>query len=99
MLGPKEMPMATTVKIREKFQVTIPEDVRAEIPLEVGERVEVEAREGEIVIRPVIEVPRGQAWFWNKDWQERITRSRKDIENGNVKVFRSVKEARKRLGD
>ena len=91
--------MATTVKIREKFQVTIPEDVRAEIPLQVGERVEVEAREGEIVIRPVVEVPRGQAWFWSKEWQERVARSRKDIENENVKVFRSVKEARKRLGD
>ena len=91
--------MATTVKIREKFQVTIPEDVRAEVPLEVGERVEVEAREGEIIIRPVVEVPRGQAWFWSKEWQERVARSRKDIENENVKVFKSVKEARKRFGD
>jgi antitoxin MazE len=91
--------MGATVKIREKFQVTIPEEVRAQVPLQVGERVEVEAREGEIVIRPVIEVPRGQAWFWDKEWQERIARSRKDIEKGNVKVFKSVKEARKKLGD
>jgi AbrB family looped-hinge helix DNA binding protein len=91
--------MAATVKVREKFQVTIPEGVRAQVPLEVGERVEVEAREGEIIIRPVIEVPRGQAWFWSKEWQERIARSRKDVEKGNVKTFKSVKEARKRLGD
>ena len=91
--------MAATVKVREKFQVTIPENVRAQVPLQVGERVEVEAREGEIVIRPVIEVPRGQAWFWSKEWQERIARSRKDIEKGNVKIFKSVKEARKRLGE
>jgi len=91
--------LAATVKVREKFQVTIPENVRAQVPLQVGERVEVEAREGEIVIRPVIEVPRGQAWFWSKEWQERIARSRKDIEKGNVKIFKSVKEARKRLGE
>ena len=91
--------MGTTVKVREKFQVTIPEEVRAQIPLQVGERVEVEAREGEIIIRPVIEVPRGQAWFWSKEWQERIARSRKDIKKGNVKVFKSVKKARKQLGD
>jgi AbrB family looped-hinge helix DNA binding protein len=91
--------MGTTVKVREKFQVTIPEDVRAQVPLQVGERVEVEAREGEIIIRPVIEVPRGQAWFWSKEWQERIARSRKDIKEGNVKVFKSVKKARKQLGD
>ena len=91
--------MGATVKVREKFQVTIPEDVRTQVPLQVGERVEVEAREGEIIIRPVIEVPRGQAWFWTKEWQERIARSRKDLEKGNVKVFKSVKEARKRLGE
>jgi AbrB family looped-hinge helix DNA binding protein len=91
--------MGATVKVREKFQVTIPEDVRAQVPLQVGERVEVEAREGEIIIRPVVEVPRSQAWFWSKAWQERIARSRKDVEKGNVKTFKSVKEARKRLGD
>ena len=91
--------MAATVKVREKFQVTIPENVRSQVPLQVGERVEVEARQGEIIIRPMVEVPRGQAWFWSKEWQERIARSRKDIERGTVKTFKSVKEARKRLGE
>ena len=32
--------MGATVKVREKYQITIPEDVRAKIPLQVGERVE-----------------------------------------------------------
>ena len=91
--------MATTVKVREKYQVTIPEDVREKIPLRVGERVEVDVREGEIVIRPVLEVPRGQAWFWTQEWQEQIAQSIKDIEKGKVKVFKSVKEAKKQFGD
>ena len=91
--------MATTVKVREKYQVTIPEDVRETIPLKVGERVEVDVREGEIVIRPVLEVPRGQAWFWSQEWQEQIAQSMKDIEKGKVKVSKSVKEAKKQLGD
>jgi AbrB family looped-hinge helix DNA binding protein len=91
--------MGATVKVREKFQVTIPEEVRAKITLKVGERVEVEAREGEIVIRPIIEVPRGQAWFWSQGWQEQIAQSKKDIEKGKVTVFKSVKEARKSFGD
>ena len=91
--------MATTVKVREKYQVTIPEDVRNKIPLRVGERVEVDVREGEIVIRPVLEVPRGQAWFWTQEWQEQIAQSIKDIEKGKVKVFKSAKEAKKQFGD
>jgi AbrB family looped-hinge helix DNA binding protein len=95
----KESNMGTTVKVREKYQVTIPEDVRNKIPLKVGERVEVNAREGEIVIRPVVEIPRNQSWFWSLEWQEQIAQSMKDIEKGTVKVFKSVKEAKKQFGD
>ena len=91
--------MGTTVKVREKFQVTIPEDVRDKIPLKVGERVQVEAQDDIIIIRPIIEIPRNQAWFWTKEWQEQVARSRKEVEKGKVKVFKSVKEARKHLGD
>jgi antitoxin MazE len=91
--------MGATVKVREKYQITIPEDVRAKIPLQVGERVEVIAEAGNIVIRPIIEVPRDQAWFWSKEWQEQIVRSKKNIEKGKLKEFKSVKEARKHFGD
>ena len=91
--------MGTTVKVREKFQVTIPEDVREKIPLNVGERVEVVARGGEIVLRPVVEIPRTQAWFWSKEWQDQLAQSKKEIAKGKVKVFKSVKEARKHFGD
>jgi AbrB family looped-hinge helix DNA binding protein len=91
--------MGATVKVREKYQITIPEDVRAKIPLQVGERVEVIAEAGNIVIRPIIEVPRDQAWFWSKEWQEQIVRSKKNIEKGKLKAFKSVKEARKHFGD
>jgi len=91
--------VATTVKVREKYQVTIPEDVRKVIPLKVGERVEVVARRNEIVIRPVMEVPRSQKWFWTADWQKQISQSIRDLRIGKVQVFRSVKEARKRFGD
>jgi AbrB family looped-hinge helix DNA binding protein len=91
--------MGTTVKIREKYQVTIPEEVRGKIPLKVGERVEVTARGTEIIIRPIVEIPRDQAWVWTKEWQEQITQSIKDLQRGKVKVFKSVKEARKHFGD
>ena len=91
--------MGTTVKVREKYQVTIPEEVRGKIPLKVGERVEVIARGTEIVIRPIVEIPRNQTWFWSKEWQEQVSQSIKDLERGKMKVFKSVKEARKHFGD
>ena len=91
--------MGTTVKVREKYQVTIPATVRESIPLEVGERVEVVARRGEIVIRPIAEIPRDQAWVWKKELQHQFAQAAKDLKKGKVKLFRSVKEARKHFGD
>jgi AbrB family looped-hinge helix DNA binding protein len=91
--------MGATVKVREKYQVTIPEEVRGKIPLKVGERVEVTARGSEIVIRPIVEIPREQAWFWSKQWQDQVSQSFKDLKKGKIKVFKSVKETRKHFGD
>jgi len=91
--------MGATVKVREKYQVTIPEEVRGKIPLKVGERVEVTARGSEIVIRPIVEIPRDQAWFWSKQWQDQVCQALKDLKKGKIKVFKSVKEARKHFGD
>jgi len=87
------------VKIREKYQVTIPEDVRSQIQLKIGDRVQVIARGNEIVIRPLVEVPKSQAWFWTSEWQKQLSQSMKDVAQGKVKVFKSVKEAKKQFGD
>ena len=86
-----------SVKIRTKFQVTIPTDVRKKIPLKVGDRVEVIARGSEIVIRPVIEVPRDQAWFWDSDWQELEKQATEDKNTGKTKSFTDVEKAIKWL--
>lgn len=90
--------MGTTVKIREKYQVTIPEDVRGKVPLEVGERVEVDVKNGLIVIRPMIEIPRDHAWFWTKEWQTGIREAKEEYRKGKVKTYKSVKKAKESIG-
>jgi len=91
--------VGATVKVRDKFQITIPQTVRGTVPLKVGERVEVLVRGREIVIRPIVEIPRDQAWAWSKEWQAQQAQSTRDLEQEKVHVFRSVKEARRHIGD
>jgi AbrB family looped-hinge helix DNA binding protein len=90
--------MGTTVKIREKYQITIPEDVREKVTIEVGERVEVDVRDGLIVIRPMMEIPKDQAWFWTKEWQEGVRKSKEEYRKGRAREFKSAQEARRRIG-
>lgn len=76
--------MATTVKVRSKHSVTIPEEVRRQVGLKIGDRVEVTAEIGRIVIRPVIEIPRDQAWYWTEEWRAKEREADKDIAAGRV---------------
>lgn len=41
-------------KVKEKFQITIPEDVRRKIPIEVGEYVNVEVKDNLITVKPLV---------------------------------------------
>ena len=61
--------------IRRRYQKRLEE----RFPLKVGERVEVTARGTEIVIRPIVEIPRDQAWVWSKEWHEQAAQSIKDL--------------------
>lgn len=90
--------MGTTVKIREKYQITIPEKVREKISLDIGERVEVDVKDGLITIRPLMEIPRDQAWFWTKEWQDGVRKSKDEYRKGKTRTYKSVKEAKKAVG-
>jgi len=68
-----------TVRVRSKHSVTIPADVRKQIHLKVGDRVEVTAEDGRVVIRPVVEIPRDQLWYWTREWQRKEQEATADI--------------------
>lgn len=76
--------MANTVKVRSKHSVTIPAAVRKKVPLRVGDRVEVVAEGGRIIIHRVIEVPLEQGWYWTKEWQAKEREADEDIAAGRV---------------
>lgn len=44
--------LMTLVRIKEKFQVTLPADLRAKIALEVGDYLDVDVKEGAITLTP-----------------------------------------------
>ena len=85
--------------VRTHHQITIPEELRKHIPIEVGDPVEIYASErGEIVIKPLKAIDPSQSWFWSKEWQEGEREAEEDIRKGRVSpVFKTAKEAAKYL--
>jgi len=86
--------MAQVVKITRKYQITLPRAIRECVPgLEEGRKVQIEVRDEEVVIRPIMEIPQSQAWFWTPEWQKAEQEVQKDVVAGNLSPsFKSAEE-------
>ena len=88
------------VRVTRNFQVSIPKPIREALRLEEGDLIEVEERDGEIVMTPKKLIDAGQAWFWTREWQEGEREVDEDLRAGRVLgPFRSVEEMKKHFGD
>jgi AbrB family looped-hinge helix DNA binding protein len=72
------------VKIRENFQVTIPNSLRRLMDLGVGDYVEVNFKGGQLILRPVKVVSPDQEYFYTKEWQKGEVEVDRDIAAGRV---------------
>jgi len=86
--------MAQVVKITRKYQITLPRGIRERLSgLEEGRKVQIEVRDDEVVIRPIMEIPQSQAWFWTPEWQKAEQEVQKDVAAGTLSPpFTSAEE-------
>ena len=81
-------------RLREKGQVTLPKELRADLNLNVGDDLVISINDqGELVIEKVITIPSDQAWFWTERWQKMEREAQADIEAGRVKSYADVDQA------
>ena len=72
------------VKIKEHYQITLPNSLRKNLDIAIGDYMELENKEGEIVLRPVKLVRPEQEYFYTKEWQKGEAEADKDIAEGRV---------------
>ena len=87
-------------KITRNFQISIPKGVREALGLREGDYLEVEERDGEIVMVPQRLVDADQAWFWTPEWQAGERRVEEDLRRGRVSgPLKNIEEMKKHFGD
>ena len=89
--------MASAI-LREKGQLTIPEELRKRAHLSVGDTFEVEMTTEGILLRPQKVIDATQAWFWSPEWQAGEREVEVDRAKGNVRAFGSGEEFLDALG-
>jgi len=86
------------IKVRQNFQITIPNSLRKYLKIGEGDYLEAERHNGEIVLKPVKMVQPDQAYFYTKEWQESEAEADRDIANGDVLgPFDNIEDALKTL--
>lgn len=75
--------MATT-RIGPKHQITIPQEAFHRLGLQPGEFLEVQVRGEALYLVPQKLIPRDQAWFWSKQWQQREREADEAIVRGEL---------------
>jgi len=79
--------MSEQIRVRKKAQLTLPLSVRKELGVEEGDYLDVQVRDGEIVLKLMKAVDKDQAWFWTKRWQQGEKEAEEDIRAGKVHHF------------
>ena len=67
--------------------------------LEPGDEIDIRFENGTAYLIPIatIKIPRDQAWFWTKEWQEKEREADVDIAEGKVQNFESLEALMKDL--
>ncbi len=82
-------------KVARHFQITVPKYVREAIGLHEGDLVNFEVRNKKVIFAPVVLRNKKQAYFWTEKCQSEIRKSQENIEKGDFKKFKSIKDMRK----
>lgn len=86
------------VKIGPKHQVTIPSELFTILNLKPGDLIEAQLRDKEIVLIPQKLIPKDQAWFWTKEWQQKEREADEAIARGELSgPFETADELLKHL--
>lgn len=87
-----------TIHLGAKHQVTLPKQIVQGAHLATGDPLEVVIEGDQIILRPLVHIPREQAYFWGRAWQIGEREADGDLKAGRIHgPFRDAKAMRRAL--
>jgi AbrB family looped-hinge helix DNA binding protein len=81
-------------RLRNKGQVTVPQEIRNLLGAEEGDDLLFYTDEaGRVVVSRARVIDPEQAWFWSERWQRMEKEAQADLESGRVVEYSSIAEA------
>lgn len=89
--------MTAITYIRKNYQITLPAEIRKRMHCDIGDIIEFLVKGDIIILKPKVLIDKDQEWFWKEGWQKGEREAQRDIREGRIKKFKSVKELIKDL--
>jgi len=86
------MSITARADVRERYQVTVPNEVRKALHLAPGDLLEFVIEKGRVLVQGLRPIPTDQAWYWTPDWQSKEREADSDIAAGRTTFFSSDDE-------
>lgn len=86
------------IDLKQKAQVTIPSALVKKLKLSIGDKLQVEEKEGKIVLTPVSIIPKDQMWFYSKAWQAKEKEVELQVAEGKIHEAQNEEELFEGLG-
>jgi bifunctional DNA-binding transcriptional regulator/antitoxin component of YhaV-PrlF toxin-antitoxin module len=76
---------STAVVMNAQGRLTVPADARRELGLGGEAHFEAEVRDGELLLRPAVLVPREDVWAYTPEHRALLARAREDAAHGRTR--------------
>jgi antitoxin PrlF len=76
---------STAVVMNAQGRLTVPAEARRELGLRGEAHFEAEIRDGELLLRPAVLVPREDAWAYRPEHRTLLARAREDAARGRTR--------------
>lgn len=80
------------IRIGGKRQITLPREAARRFGLAAGDELEARILDDRIELRPMVSVPKSQAWFWTPEWQAKEREAEEARKAGRYRQFSSAKK-------
>jgi len=85
------------ISLKNNSQITIPKSIVEKLKLKAGDNFTIEVENDEIKLKPVIIIDRTQAWYWSKEWQDKIKEADIELKQGKAKHTNDVDDLIRQL--
>ena len=86
--------MTTIMKISPQRQIRIPKKLMQMLSIEIGDFVEIDIQDHEIVLKPRKLIDPAQGWYWTQEWQHMESEVDEQFEKDELSAkFKNPKDA------